>query len=182
MGLFDRLFKNNTANPIIENQENNIKDNFSIADSQESDLVEASYEYNCSELASCYRGRIFSKTGLDNRFPKLPDDFSNSHLQLYPFTYGVSIARGCGGEGNEIAYSNRPFIDNRTSEEITIYQDKYNKRLLKQQNENDYYWLLENLPELAPKSLGGYSRMKSSNSPNYVKIVAAAKDKEYIIN
>ena len=38
----------------------------------------------------------------------------------------------------------------------------------------EYDWICANLPDLAPKSLGGYTRMKHSNSKNYLKIKETA--------
>lgn len=35
---------------------------------------------------------------------------------------------------------------------------------------HEYYWLQENLPDMCPKSLSAYSRMKNANSNNYQKI------------
>lgn len=49
------------------------------------------------------------------------------------------------------------------------------ERLRKRAIRHEYYWLQEHLPELCPKSLSGYSRMKNTNSKNYQKLVVAAK-------
>lgn len=45
----------------------------------------------------------------------------------------------------------------------------------------DYDWICEHLPDVAPKSYGGYRNMKSKNSANYQKIVLLAKEKNYYI-
>lgn len=47
---------------------------------------------------------------------------------------------------------------------IDPYLEEYRDR-------EQYYWLLENIPYLAPKSFGGYRRMKKGKSENYKKIV-----------
>lgn len=39
---------------------------------------------------------------------------------------------------------------------------------------SEYDWICRHLPNMAPKSLGGYTRMKHSNSKNYLKIKEAA--------
>lgn len=46
----------------------------------------------------------------------------------------------------------------------------------------DYYWLLEHLHSLAPKSFGGYRKMKNANTDNYKKIVEKALEKGYKLN
>ena len=85
------------------------------------------------------------------------------------------------GEENPIDYSNRPFIDDRTSDEVVAYDNYIQKQLDEQKNRNDYDWICEHLSEIAPKSLSGYMRMKNSNSSNYQTIVEKAKEKNYII-
>lgn len=45
-----------------------------------------------------------------------------------------------------------------------------------------YYWLLENLPNIAPKSFGGYRRMKNMKSDTYKKIEDEVKKKGYEID
>lgn len=49
------------------------------------------------------------------------------------------------------------------------------ERLRKKKLRHEYYWLEEFLPDLCPKSLSGYSRMKNSNSKSYQKIVQEAE-------
>lgn len=44
----------------------------------------------------------------------------------------------------------------------------------------DYYWILEHLPESAPKSFGGYRRMKKANTENYLKLVQKVNNKKAI--
>ena len=42
-------------------------------------------------------------------------------------------------------------------------------------------WITDNLPDIAPKSLSGYKRMKNSNSKNFQNIVNKAKEKGFEI-
>lgn len=150
-------------------------------------LVIVSREHRlCSECAK-YHDRIYSVDGKDVRFPNyaLFEKYMNSktcncHLISYPFTLGISIMRG-NGEQNPIAYSNRPFVDDRTSDEVITYDNYIQKQSEEQKNRNDYDWICEHLSEIAPKSLSGYMRMKNSNSSNYQMIVEKAKEKNYII-
>lgn len=161
------------------------------------DLIEAhtSSPY-CSECAK-YTDRIYSISGRDRRFPKLPKKFTDdstghylSCLQLYPYFDGISepsfICK------NIYDYSNRPYKDERTQEDV----DRYNNWKETITNYSDsqeaiewgmleraklYYedmqlfkWLQENLPTLCPKSLTGFRRMRTMNTKNYQKIVVEA--------
>lgn len=59
----------------------------------------------------------------------------------------------------------------------TESKDDYQKRIIdpyieKENDREQYYWLLENIQSIAPKSLSGYRRMKKLNSSNYKKIVS----------
>lgn len=47
--------------------------------------------------------------------------------------------------------------------------------------EKDYAWLQAHIPNLCPKSISGFRRMKSQNTKNYQKIVVAAEALGYII-
>lgn len=56
------------------------------------------------------------------------------------------------------------------------YQNRIIEPYIKESRDREqYYWLLENFPELAPKSFGGYRKMKTNNSNNYQKIVFEVK-------
>lgn len=140
----------------------------------------------CGECAK-YHDRLYSVNGTDSRFPhfKLYEDYIASkscdcHLSSFPFTLGISIMRGLGSE-NPIEYSNRPFSDDRTPEERKEYDEYIQKLSEESKNRNDYDWLCENLPDIAPKSLSGYMRMKNSNSKNFQKLQELAKEKDYNI-
>lgn len=53
-------------------------------------------------------------------------------------------------------------------------EDMERERIRKRELRHEYYWLQEHLPDLCPKSLSGYSRMKNTNSKNYQKLVNEA--------
>ena len=150
----------------------------------------------CEECAK-YLNRIYSISGEDNRFPKLPEGFTSrepghhfSCLRVYPFSYGITpLSFDCE---DVISYSNRPFIDERTEEQIEEYntylRSKEEEAKLQRKNEdfmlenakrkrtdlNNLQWLKENIPDIAPKSLSGFRRMRTTNSKNYQKIVEEA--------
>lgn len=172
MGLFSKLFSKEQNKPNQNAQPFN------------TDLVEISYVAACCPVCGRYRGRIFSVTGKDTRFPKLPADFHKGcGLIAFPFIFGVQEPQYCKSK-DIIAYNNRPFRDTRTAEEKANYNlilQEQAQELQKQQDKADYDWLWKNLPELCPKSFGSYRRMKSSNSAGYQKIVLEAQHKGYHI-
>ncbi|MBD5140658.1 MAG: hypothetical protein HDT25_04485 [Ruminococcus sp.] len=76
-----------------------------------------------------------------------------------------------------IEYSNRPFVDDREDEEIERYnrilaknKQDYIDGINKEQAGAEYEQILANLPDIAPKSQGGYLKMKKSNSANFQKL------------
>lgn len=150
----------------------------------DTDLVEVSYVGACCPICGKYRGRIFSVSGKDKRFPKLPDDFhEDCGLIAFPFIYGVNEPQYCKSK-DIIAYNNRPFRDTRTAEEKSNYNlmlQEQAQELQKQQDKADYDWLWEHLPEICPKSFASYRKMKNSNSAGYQKIVLVAQKVGYII-
>ena len=171
----------------------------------------------CPECAK-YQGRVFSLSGKSKMFPKIPDAF---------FTYGC-IHKGCGHtffsyihgvtdpqldytltfqtnvkwwyRRNIVAFSNRPFVDDRRKEDIDRYWTEKEKQDLEEQRRihaeetmieteakrgreaREFSWIQENLPDLCPKSLAGYRRMKSNNSKNYQKIMVAAEQKGFSLS
>lgn len=69
----------------------------------------------------------------------------------------------------------------------TESKEDYYKRVIKpnveeERDKEEYYWLLENMPSMAPKSFGGYRKMKNTSSDNYKKIVDEVNNKGYDLN
>ncbi len=65
----------------------------------------------------------------------------------------------------------------------TESKDDYYNRIIKphieeEKQREEYYWLLENYPDIAPKSFGGYRRMKKMNSDTYKKVVDKLRNSE----
>jgi len=61
---------------------------------------------------------------------------------------------------------------NLTAEQKEVYQRlNIDKHIDECHDREEYYYLLEHFPKIAPKSFGGYRKMKHSKSTNYVKIV-----------
>lgn len=66
-------------------------------------------------------------------------------------------------------------------------RESYQKRIIdpyldKEKDREQYYWLLEHVPSLAPKSFGGYRKMKKLNSINYQKIISELSKLGYDID
>lgn len=86
------------------------------------DLVEASYHRGCCGECAKYRGRWFSISGKDKRFPKMPVDYSCTceGIDFSPVIFEISEPVYC--DTDIIVYSNRPFVDDRTEEEKKIFE------------------------------------------------------------
>lgn len=88
------------------------------------DLVEASYHRGCCGECAKYRGRWFSISGKDKRFPKMPVDYGCTceGIDFSPVIYGISEPTYADEIEDIIEYSNRPFVDDRTEEEKKIFE------------------------------------------------------------
>lgn len=162
----------------------------------ETDLMELySHSPYCKECAK-YVNRIYSISGKDRRFPSLKEAAKHCQhelrcLSFSPFVLGVhKPAFECT---DVIKYSNRPFKDERTYEEVKRYDDwiaavrrkqeedaRQEARMIenakmKRKDMQTLHWLQENLPSIAPKSLSGFRRMRTMNSKNYQKLVEEAR-------
>lgn len=145
-----------------------------------SDLVETSFHLAvCPECAK-FRNRRYSMYGRDLRYPRYPEFLKNNpfhcNLSYFPVIHGVQTMYDYNNVPiDPIAHSNRPFIDDRTDEEKDNYLlecKRVNNELQMELDRKDYDWLWEHMPEICPKSFGGYRKMKNSNSKNYQEIQA----------
>lgn len=158
---------------------------FATARELGTDLVEVSWIDACCEVCGKYRGRIFSISGRDRRFPKFPADFClDCGLCAYPIIEGVSVPMYSDPE-HMVEEARRPFVDTRTPDEVKAYSEK-RQRMQREEERRieyvarerkdhaDYAWIRENLPELLPKTFSGYRRMKTMNTANFQKLRAKA--------
>lgn len=137
------------------------------------DLVESSDIAACCQKCAMYRRRIYSLSGQDKRFPKIPDDFDSDccGLNLHPYIWGVSEPTFSAKD--PIKYSNRPFVDDRTAKQKKDYQElklQFEEEREKERDRKIYEKLVSALPNDAPKSFGSFRRMKKSNSAGYIKL------------
>jgi hypothetical protein len=149
------------------------------------DLVECTtHELTC-EICSKYQGRIFSTSGKDKRFPKLPDEvykFGGFHEGCRHSFYAYFEGSPTSSGGDPIKISNRPFVDKRTKAEKVEYEKRKKDAFELSRDKKEYDDIWEKLPDIAPKSFGGYRKMKNTKSKNYLKLVEAAKEKGIDIN
>lgn len=149
------------------------------------DLVETSWIGACCEICGKYRGRVFSISGRDKRFPMFPSDFCfNCGLSASPIIEGVNFPIHSDPD-HLVEEAQRPLVDTRTPDEIKAYAERQ-KRMQREEERRteyvererkdhaDYAWIQENLPDLAPKTLSGYRRMKTMNTANFQKLQSQA--------
>ena len=149
----------------------------------------------CSECAKML-GRVYSVYGKNKKFPKLPDYVKvhgnfhhNCRCSMDLWSESLDKINHRGKKADAIAMSHRPYVDDRTQDQIDGYQ-KYLEDYKKQQEnlksryeysirrgkcQIEYDKILEFIPELAPKSLKGYMRMKQMNTKNFLKLKERAE-------
>lgn len=170
------------------------------------DYVEIPYlNCSCAECAK-YQGRVYSLSGKDNRLPKLPDFIKNTGIihescrhNIYPIylsdsykieeTYLESDGKVVTRYLNVFENSNRPYNDDRRDSQKRAYENyikeknKYSHEMSDEyiQRRMEYNWICYNIPELAPKTLSVYTRMKNSKSPKYLELKQKAAEVGYEI-
>lgn len=193
MGILKRLLKSSFSKPDKSNNKSIDSINLKNAEKLGTDLVEADYFLGCCEECAKYRGRWFSISGKDKRFPIKPQKYKCTcqGINFDPVVYGISKPIYCPKGMNIITYSNRPFIDDRTDEEKEMHQfyikeqenekwfSKYRKRIekLKSYDKENFLKLKSIMPDISPKSFSGYMKMKKNNSKNYQKLKQLAMEK-----
>lgn len=151
------------------------------------DYVICPYSPGTCQVCASYQTRVYCISGRDKRFPKLPDivyqygGFHNGcRHTFYPFILGVSSFKNQYLQDCEpIKYSNRPFIDDRSDSDKQLYLQRIENQKKHEEaamNKRIYYDLMQKIPEVMPKSVTGFTKMKRANSINYQKIVKAAHD------
>lgn len=167
----DKYFQHIKADKVIKNKANLLV----TAKKWNSDYVEmTNHGLTCGECAK-YQGRVYSISGKDKRFPKLPDFILQSgkvhegcHHALYPFFY----YDGCKTmSGNDPAIvSNRPFIDDRSDEKKELYDKRHIEKEQESIDNVEYQYIREFYGDICPKTYGAYRRMKAQNSKGYTAL------------
>lgn len=166
-----------------------------------SDLVSTFCTARGKTCAECskYRGRIYSVYGWDSRFPKFPDELRKMYIhkhcdigfqaialfdefdyQHYILSYNPE--KTFASLSAVIRYCNRPYIDDRTPEEKVLFNQRQEEIQTREKNKDDFDWIREFLPELAPKSLTRYITMKNKRTTQYQEISKQAKEKGRLLD
>lgn len=145
------------------------------------DLIEIGDIGACCAKCAMYRKRVYSLTGKNKLFPRFPNDYHwGCGLSGWPYIYGISEPSfECD---DVIKYSNRPYLDDRTQEEKRNYVERMAKLnsttpVIREPDLNRiiYYRIKQLIPDDAPKSLSGFSRMRNANTKNYQTLVKKAE-------
>jgi tetratricopeptide (TPR) repeat protein len=143
----------------------------------EIDVVETNETaFVCSECAK-YTKRRFSISGKNKKYPILPKylmEKSHEHkycgIIVYPVLDNVSEP-AWNYKGDFIKFCNRPFADERTNEQKELFDKEVREKEELAIDKEIYDIIFEKCPDIAPKSFGGYRRMKSANTSNYQKLL-----------
>lgn len=143
-------------------------------------LITGTNDCLCAECAMFTR-RVFSISGKDRRFPRLPEVMLKPlegheyclNDEVYPYWYPDSTPTW-NYRGNLIEWCNRPFKDERTTEQKAVFRNRVETSEQEALDRKNYDYIYEHLPNAAPKSFGGFRRMKRLNSVNYQRLVAYA--------
>ena len=149
-------------------------------------VVFNNHSLGCCEECAKLTGRVYSVSGKNTNFPKLPDyarKHGNFHhgcrccMNYYFEDYGEVFYQG--ERFNALDASNRPYIDYRTIESKTVHKEDAERRLneakeaaAKEFDRAEYEAILEALPDAAPKSFGAYRRMKNRNTTGFQKLLS----------
>jgi tetratricopeptide (TPR) repeat protein len=145
-------------------------------------LITCDPDCACSKCSK-YTRRILSEHGHNKRYPKFPE-FLKLNLPehefcimfYYPFFEDFSIPGWPNFQGNARKYSNRPFRDERNDHQKKYFKERVVSTLQERIDRKNYDVLRKDFSEIAPKSFGGFRRMKNMQSKNYLKLVKICKE------
>jgi len=118
------------------------------------DYVYIDYSGAVCEKCAPYQNRVYSISGKDKKFPKLPefilhDKGIHCGMSIHPFFYyaGCTLTKYLYLNKNEvksqevdaIKYSNRPFIDDRSEFEKQLYEEQEKRQKERQKADEQYY-------------------------------------------
>lgn len=141
--------------------------------------VTNSFNGCCAECAK-YRRRVYSISGKDERFPKVPAPWK---CECQGITFSLFIESQTSDNyfpnNDYIGYSNRPFADDRTEEEKLLHQHYLDRKIYDFVNHRDrknYFKIKYLLHELAPKSQNVFSRIRNANTVLYQELCSKTKE------
>lgn len=143
------------------------------------DLTMTSSFNGCCPECAKYRKRVYSISGKDKRFHKVPDVWDcKCQGIVFLFFREDTTCIAYFPNNDYIGYSNRPFIDDRTPEEKRMHQHFLDRKIYDAVNERDrrnYQYIVHLLPQIAPKSMNAYARMRNNNTQQFQDLVLKAK-------
>lgn len=178
----------------------------------ETDLLIMAVQGHASSEMAKYQGRVFSISGKSKIFPKLPEFIiqtgcleNGEPASLFPYqhnitnpnlenTLSVHPLKNIKYGKDIIAFSNRPFVDDRIEEyrqESAQYQAAlcakqtqkadYEASIVEREaargiNQRNYKWVQEHIPDKCPKSFSGYMRMKKGQTKNFLILQKLANE------
>ena len=188
LGMIDEAKK---ARDYLDRLIPDISENFdNIAKRSKNSVLQSCKNYNtdlvvfhhygsgCCEECDKLSGRVYSISGKNAVFPKLPEYVlknGNFHkgcrCMMSPYLGDKIYYRG--KEVDAVKASTRPHKDGRTKKErenYELYLSKIQLDIEKEKRILDFYELQELFPENTPKTLSAYARMKSSNSKKFLEL------------
>ena len=162
--------------------ENYVKKIKSIQEVYRSDLIITSDpDIMCSECAK-FSQRILSATGKNEQYIQLPDflkfelpEHEFCFFSFYPYSEELSTPNWIGFRGNPKRYSNRPLEDIRTPAQKKYFRERVTNNLQENIDRENYDFLREYHADIAPKSFGGFRRMKNLQSKSFLKLIEICK-------
>lgn len=144
-------------------------------------IITGEPECVCSECAKCTR-RIMSEYGQNKYYPRFPEflklnlpEHEFCILFFYPYTEECSTPHWINFKGDARIFSNRSFIDERSSHQKEYFKERVVSTLQERIDRKNYDLLRKDFSDVAPKSFGGFRRMKNLRSKNYLKLVETCK-------
>lgn len=136
------------------------------------DLVEHKGDFCACPVCSIFQNRVYSVTGRDRRFPILPANIRASG-RICAFSNQIFYEAQPEYLADEDLFllmrqSNRPLVDYRSPERKAAWDKRKQEIKEKVEGEEEYAALLAHFPDIVPKSIGAYRRMKSAKSKNYL--------------
>lgn len=143
----------------------------------EQDLVRISGNADTCEVCARYQGMVVSLTGKTSGYPvagediPLPAYHPNCRCGLIPFVESRKSAEEiAAAKARNAAYS--PTTDRRTPAQRKAYEREQKARQRANAEKKQYARWQMVLGDQAPKSIGGFRRMKRQNTPKYQELSA----------
>jgi predicted nucleotidyltransferase len=144
------------------------------------DLVKMSKHNSPCPVCSVYEGRVYSISGKNPNYPALSIVFHSGHAVIHPncrhvlAPYIVSLADDPDGDRR---FSNRPFnVDDRSKKAIEAYNQRQAEQRRIRADRLQFQRHKIVLGEEAPKTLGGFRRMKKANSERWNELQTDYRD------